>query len=224
MVKKSPFKNVHDVKIIAHKAFASITPDEVRNCYDHVEEQEIFYRHLHNLQPLPVENIEEEELPENLFPEVQTLATIDAIPISEDEIQETIIEPEIDYEQEDSNNHNPYQCKTCDVSFTGSNASRDFNRHLRKHEPKQPQKPRKSRAKNVEKVNEYPCSKCDKKFQFQSYLLRHIENVHEIRGNKVKRKIDFQELSSVKTNQLDEKTAPSLKRQRKQKIVLRNEF
>ena len=58
-VRKTPFKNVHDVKTLAHRAFKNVTPDVVRNCYDHVKKQEDFYRQLHKLEPLPVEDIEE---------------------------------------------------------------------------------------------------------------------------------------------------------------------
>ena len=39
-VKRSPFKNVKDVKKVVHSAFDSITPDMVRNCYEHVKDLE----------------------------------------------------------------------------------------------------------------------------------------------------------------------------------------
>ena len=48
------------MKKVAHEAFKKITPQIVQNCIDHVEEQENYYRWLHNLQPLPVENLDSE--------------------------------------------------------------------------------------------------------------------------------------------------------------------
>ena len=59
---KSPFTNVHDVKEIAHRAFANITDDEVKRCIAHTKDQEDFYRYLHKMEPLPVEAIEEADM------------------------------------------------------------------------------------------------------------------------------------------------------------------
>ena len=39
-------------------AFDNITPEMVGNCYAHVEEQEDWYRHLHQLEPPHVEEID----------------------------------------------------------------------------------------------------------------------------------------------------------------------
>ena len=57
-VRNIPFKHVKDVQVLAHRVFGEITPEMVRNVYEKVEEQEDWYRKLHNLEKLPVENIE----------------------------------------------------------------------------------------------------------------------------------------------------------------------
>ena len=36
-VKKYPFKNVHDVQAIARKSFEKVTPEMIRNTYNHVK-------------------------------------------------------------------------------------------------------------------------------------------------------------------------------------------
>ena len=59
---KKPFTNVHDVKQLAHEAFANITDDEVKRCIAHTKDQEDFYRYLHKMEPLPVEAIEEADM------------------------------------------------------------------------------------------------------------------------------------------------------------------
>ena len=47
---------------LVSEAFTNlVTPEFVRNCYDNVREQEDYYRHLHNHEPLPVEEVEEVE-------------------------------------------------------------------------------------------------------------------------------------------------------------------
>jgi len=61
-VTKSPFTNVHDVKEIAHRAFANVTDDEVKRCIAHTKDQEDFYRYLHKMEPLTVEPIEEADM------------------------------------------------------------------------------------------------------------------------------------------------------------------
>ena len=57
-MKKSSFKNVHDVKNFAHQAIKYVTPEMVQRCIKHTEEQEDYYRFLHKLKPLPVEEID----------------------------------------------------------------------------------------------------------------------------------------------------------------------
>ena len=55
-----------------------MTPEFVRNCYDNVREQEDYYRHLHNHEPLPVEEVEEvEDFEED--EEVEAVETVEAV-------------------------------------------------------------------------------------------------------------------------------------------------
>ena len=61
-MRKKPFTNVHDVKQLAHEAFANITDDEVKRCIAHTKDQEDFYKYLHKMEPLPVEAIEEADM------------------------------------------------------------------------------------------------------------------------------------------------------------------
>lgn len=235
MVKKSPFKNVHDVKAIAHKSFSKISPEEVRNCYDHVEEQEILYRHYHNLVPLPVENIEEEPVPQEI-PE----------PIDNDEYDQEVTEmiettPEIEFYNCDVcgksfqsfakltlHMKSHYQCDKCDAKFSGPNSSRDFKRHVKKHDepktakPTPQKKPRKSRAK-PKLTPDLICHLCEKQFEFKSYLERHMRGTH---GTNVRRALQFEEPSASKTsNQIEISTKlQQTKSQRKQVLVERELF
>ena len=55
---KSPHKKVHDVKRLAHRAFASISDDDVKRCIAHTLDQENFYRYLHNMEPSIPEVVE----------------------------------------------------------------------------------------------------------------------------------------------------------------------
>ena len=107
-MRKYPFKNVHDVKQLAHKAFAKVTPEMVRNCYDHVEEQEIWYRNLHKLEPLPVEEIEAiNETPEPARPAEEEALIFDhnGVVLTQDEEIEVIDAP-VEVE--------PFACTMCD--------------------------------------------------------------------------------------------------------------
>ena len=76
-VKKKPFKNCKDIQELTRTAFSNVTPEFVANCYAHVEEQRTWYRHLHEMEPLPVKNVE--DIPIDL-------------PVSGENIEETLEE------------------------------------------------------------------------------------------------------------------------------------
>ena len=52
-----------------HDAFARITPEMVRNCYEHVKDLEDWFRCLHREATLPVEEIKEVPVDLSLSPQ-----------------------------------------------------------------------------------------------------------------------------------------------------------
>ena len=79
-----------------------MTPEFVRNCYDNVREQEDYYRHLHNHEPLPVEEVEEvEELEEDeeVVEAVEAVEAVDAV-VAVEAVEEVV---EVEMVDEDVN-------------------------------------------------------------------------------------------------------------------------
>ena len=160
-MRSHPFHNVKDVKKLTEKAFAEVTPEFVANCYSHVERQEDYYKKLLKIDPLPAETLEsweiddEPDFVEDIPLENREhflhdfIANSDEIPVENvpDSPQEM---PQIipDYVCSfcDFRNKNikvlrnhlktHYFCDQCDKTFSGNQGKRNFERHLKKHEPK----------------------------------------------------------------------------------------
>ena len=196
-MKSHPFHNVHDVKELAEKAFAEVPEDFVWNCYSHVEKQEDYYRKLLQLAPIPAENIDSWEISndvettedyldesnEHFLQDLLQSTNGDESESFSQEIPITVnLEPQetatfdcsfCDYKCSSSSKlqhhlKSHYQCEVCSEMFSGKHAKRNYERHNKKHQPKE---------QNVSKS--YPCDKCDKSFQFMSYLKRHVEKTHK---------------------------------------------
>ena len=200
------------MKEIAHQAFARVTPEMVRNCYDHVEEQEAKYRLLHNIPDLNVEEIEEETVQsEPVLPIVEEGAIVfnengqALIPVDADiEVIETEVMPEIyscslcNYQTQNItywNKHvkSVYECDNCGDTFHGHNSKRNLAFHLKTHQPKtpKPQKVKTVKPKQPRKIKpkvSHKCSQCEKSFPYLSYLNRHRKNIH---GLNIERKKDL---------------------------------
>ena len=156
-MRKSPFKNVHDVQAVARKAFEEITPEFVRNCFDHVKKQEDYYKNLHGIEPLLVEDVE--TAPDESHTYSETLdADSETNLIFDEEGQvtvlleanvESIVEtPEVPQPFSSSlceyktwspakfsihlkSHHN---CSECGKSFKWQNSKRNYERHLLTHQ------------------------------------------------------------------------------------------
>ena len=100
-----------------------------------------------------------------------------------------------------------YFCDQCDKTFSGNQGKRNFERHLKTHEPK---------AQKITK--NYPCDQCDKSFQFVAYLKRHVERVHKKASSHTTEDSIFEESESKNVGQTE------CSSRRKQKIVARKLF
>ena len=214
-MKSSPYKNVKDVRLVAQTAFRAVTAEQVRNCYDHVEEQEGYYKLLHNMEPLPVEEIETvpEDIPisfEPVEPAENALVVDDnghvLVPLEADievieespEICELLTCSLCDYKTQSNTSLNRhlksiYECEECGEKFHGEKGKRSYTRHLKSHQPKT-SKPQKIQSLNppgrprVQKSDDsFMCTECGKVFKFASHLNRHM-----ISHKNKKRKLDFQ--------------------------------
>ena len=177
-----PYHNVHDVKTLTEKAFSEVTTEFVENCYNHVLLQEEYYKRLLQIEPLPGEVIDSWEIEE---PEYQISAT-DFLENQEPEIIEMEVTQSFDPEEvvdeipgyscakcdfktsnmksltKHAKSHR--SCDKCDKTFSGTHSKRNYELHIKSHEPKS------------SKV--FPCEHCGKRFPFESYLKRHVKNVH----------------------------------------------
>ena len=192
---KSPHKNIHDVKQIVDEAFDNLDDEYVRNCIDHVREQEDYYRYLHGKKPLNVEPIEmvddfddQPEVVEEPTEDPSAFAFNEEgqilAPIEENvEIIETsvthdsyICEPcgftTISPGQWSRHLKGHHECDVCRKTFHGVNGLRDFKTHLKTHQPKQ------SKKTGPKKKGPFACQECGKSVPFLSYLKRHMKRAH----------------------------------------------
>ena len=166
------------------------------NCYSHVERQEEYYKKLLKIDPLPAETLESWEIndePLENFDEVpienrehfmhdlisyeNSNEQVPNIPESPPEEMPQIIPDYIcsfcDFRSKNIKvlrNHlkTHYFCDQCDKTFFGNQGKRNYERHLKTHEPKA-KKPSKS----------YQCDQCERSFTFLAYLKRHVERTHK---------------------------------------------
>ena len=192
-MRSQPFHNVKDVKKLAEKAFSEVTEEFVWNCYNHVEKQELYYKKLMNIDPLPAENIDSWEindvvdygsnLPENHFlsllqsPQESPVNSDQPFAFSNDEPEEI---PYYKCSRSGCNFQNSslkvfrnhlkthYDCNLCDKTFSGNQGKRNYDRHVERH-----------RRKSSKKPKSFQCDKCEKAFLYHSYLKRHIEKSHK---------------------------------------------
>lgn len=122
------------------------------------------------------------------------------------------------------------QCQICEKSFHGSNARRNYVRHLKAHELITPKSAKPPEQPIKKKSKKFDCPKCDQNFEFRSYLHRHVEKTH---GTNWKKRLNFQnsnETPEVQTPLIFEKELEvsndnlPKKKERKQKICERNHF
>ena len=185
-MRQYPFKNVHDVQVLARKAFNEITPDFVRNTYAHVKEQEDYYRRLDGIElqvsefSTVVEEIQADSVDDIANSEQNLLAfneqeqTLVPVPLEAD-IEVIVDVPELDQPffcsmcdfktsastLIDRHFRSHYNCNLCQKPFHGLTASRDYKRHLNTHQPK--------------KSSDTKCSYCEKTFRNQWFLNRHTK-------------------------------------------------
>ena len=178
-MRSHPFHNVKDVKKLAERAFSEVSEQFVWNCYRHVEEQEEYYKKLSKIDPIPAEDLESWEITE-VEPAIEVFEDFDQEPqehflsailesnSAESELQPVEIPIEDIIPQETPklrNLRSLHQCDQCPKTFSGNQAKRNLERHLKKHE--------------LKTVNSYNCDECDKSFKFHSYLKRHLEKNHK---------------------------------------------
>ena len=108
------------MKKLAHEAFQKVTVEMVRNCIEHVKEQEVYYKHLHKIQSLPVEDTatEVQDIAANSEGNTENGITFDnegqILPVSEETEVVTISTiPETSL--------SGYACSFCDYTSVTSN-------------------------------------------------------------------------------------------------------
>ena len=196
-MRKSPFKNVHDIQQIARKAFEKVTPEIVSNIYDHVKKQENYYKDLHGIEPLLLQDVETlddnvqtiSEPPDSISEESILVFDEDgqvSVPV-EAETENIVEAPDVvqpyfctmcDYNTLSLTNLNRhlkshYLCNECGKSFKEPSGNRDYKTHLKSHQPTiQPEE---------NKLDSFhTCSFCEKSFMNQSFLNCHIKRVHSL--------------------------------------------
>ena len=118
------------VKIIAHRVFCNTTAETVQNCIALVEEQEAYYCRLHEIQPLTVENIDEEN--SNIERNLENVGnSSESAPFyDESQIDYIWTEPEIDAIVTTPEPVLLHSCPLCDFTTQSLSA---YNKHLKSH-------------------------------------------------------------------------------------------
>ena len=152
-----PFKHVKDVQVLAHRVFGEITPEMVRNVYEKVEEQEDWYRKLHNLERLPVEGIETV----NEAPESEMVEQLEEGVLRFDEDGFLIIPSDAEIEAIQTPVIIPsFECPHCDYK---SSEKYNLSNHISSvHDGKKP----------------YKCPICESRFTLKYSLSKHKARLH----------------------------------------------
>ena len=157
---KSPHKNIHDVKQLIEESFDNMDDEYVRNCIDHVREQEDYYRHLHGKKSLNVEDIEmvddyddQPELVEEptedttafafdeegqIFAPIEENVEVIEMPVTPNSNADSYICEPCNFKTTSPvkwSHHlkSHHKCDDCGKEFHGANGLRDFKRHLNTH-------------------------------------------------------------------------------------------
>ena len=149
-MEKSPFKNVHDVKELAHRAFANISDDVVKRCIAHTVDQENFYRYLHNMEPCTPEVVEttpetvdvqsdsdliEQDPIEEIIVRDQDQQMVASLPsdssfVEQDSIEDNVVDTiiEVDIEHIEAPEDPIHVCSACDYKTPSSSR---FAKHVK---------------------------------------------------------------------------------------------